>query len=81
MIYPIDQLCFSGSYDDLTDKPVIDGGVTDEDVYNHNLNIIMEGTGIDLVTNDSDNTINHLGNKTNFTQAHENQVRWNSRWC
>ena len=64
---------FSGSYDDLTDKPVIDGGVTDEDVYNHNLNIIMEGTGIDLVTNDSDNTIT-ISVTNEFTQAHETKL-------
>ena len=48
---------FSGSYDDLTDKPNIADSLTEDDIYNYNVNIISDGTGIDLVTNDSDNTI------------------------
>ena len=64
---------FSGDYNDLINTPSIAGEITDEDVYGHNLNIIMEGTGIDLITNDSDNTIT-ISVTNEFTQAHETKL-------
>ena len=49
---------FSGSYNDLTDKPVGTGGtVSEDDVYDYTASFITEGTGIDIVPNNSDNTI------------------------
>ena len=48
---------FSGSYNDLTDRPNIADALTEDDIYAHNANIIMGGMGISLNLNDSDNTI------------------------
>ena len=64
---------FSGSYDDLTDKPMLAGEVTEDDIYDYNLDIIAEGSGITLVTNDSDNTIT-ISVTNEFTQAHETKL-------
>ena len=61
---------FSGNYGDLTNRPSIPGK---DDVYDYNLDIITEGTGIDLVTNDSDNTIT-ISVTNEFTQAHETKL-------
>ena len=64
---------FSGSYSDLTDIPSIPSEVTEENIYNFNLDIITEGTGIDLFLNDSDNTIT-ISVANEFTQAHETKL-------
>ena len=49
---------FSGSYNDLSEKPIISGqALTEDNVYDYVSGFITDGTGIDIVSNSSDNTI------------------------
>ena len=61
---------FSGNYGDLNNRPSIPG---EDDIYNFNLDIITDGTGIDLITNDSDNTIT-ISVTNEFTSVHETKL-------
>ena len=64
---------FSGSYNDLTDVPPMPDELTESDIYDFNRDIIAEGTGINLITNDSDNTIT-ISVTNEFTDAHETKL-------
>ena len=45
----------------------------EDDLYDFNIDIITEGTGIDLFQNDSDNTIT-ISVTNEFTQSHETKL-------
>ena len=64
---------FSGSYNDLTDKPNIAGALTVSDIYDFNVAIITEGTGITIDDDDSGNTIT-ISVTNEFTDAHETKL-------
>ena len=64
---------FSGSYNDLTDRPNIADSLTEDDIYDFNVAIITEGTGITLTDDDSGNTIT-ISVTNEFTDAHETKL-------
>ena len=64
---------FSGSYDDLTDKPNIADEITEDDIYDFNVAIITEGSGVTIDDDDTSNTIT-ISVTNEFTSAHETKL-------
>ena len=60
---------FSGSYNDLTDRPNIADALTEDDIYDFNIDIISEGSGITIDDNDTNNTIT-ISVTNEFTLRH-----------